>query len=64
MKEIDIYRAATEMLKQHGEDAVLQAALKSDSLLSQGDTTGAKIWRDIIKKIEILLQQKPEGKIH
>ena len=61
MKEIDLYRTAVEMIKQHGENAAIQAALKSDKLLDKGDMEGAKVWREIVKKIDILQAQKTDG---
>jgi hypothetical protein len=60
MLEIDLYRTAAEMIKIHGEDANLHAAMKSDQLLDAGDTVGAKVWRDIVKRIEILQLQKTD----
>ena len=59
MEDIDLYRSAAAMIKKHGEDATMQAAMKSDALLKKGDTTGAKVWREIVKKIDFLQAQKP-----
>ena len=61
MQDIDIYRAAGEMIKQHGQDATLEAAMKSDTLLAKGDVTGAGVWREITKRIMFLQAQKPDG---
>jgi hypothetical protein len=61
MEEIDLYRTAAEMIKRHGDDASLQAAMKSDALLEKGDIQGAKVWRGVVKKIGILLVQAAEG---
>ena len=61
MEDIDIYRSAAAMIKQHGEDAALQAAMKSDALLKKGDMEGAKVWREIVKKIDFLQAQKPDN---
>ena len=61
MQNLDLYRSAAEMLKQHGEDASVQAAMKSDAMLAKGDMEGAKVWREIVKKIDILRTQKPDG---
>jgi hypothetical protein len=60
MEDIDLYRTASEMIKHHGDDAALHAALKADALLAKGDMHGAKVWRGVIKKIEILLKQNAE----
>jgi hypothetical protein len=37
----DIYRAAKLLVDQHGEDAPIRAAERSDELLEKGDTEGA-----------------------
>ncbi len=31
--DIDIYRSANELIKQHGEDAPIEAAMRADELL-------------------------------
>ena len=58
---MDHYRTASEMIRHHGDEAALQAALKADALLAKGDMQGAKVWRGVVKKIEILLKQSAEG---
>ncbi|MBI3440907.1 MAG: hypothetical protein HY052_03740 [Proteobacteria bacterium] len=61
MEEIYLYRSAAAMIKQHGENASMEAALKSDAMLKKGDTKGAKVWRDVIKRIDILQARKPDN---
>ncbi len=34
--DLDIYRAATVIIKQHGEDAPIEAAMRVDKLLEVG----------------------------
>ena len=58
MQDIDLYRAASEMIKQHGEDAVIEAAMKSDAMLAKGDAQGAKIWGRISSIISSLQDQR------
>ena len=43
--EIDIYRAAKLYVDQHGDQAALQAAMRSDELLAAGAMDGAAMWR-------------------
>ncbi len=59
--EIDIYRAAKPYIDQHGDQAVVQAAMQADAQLAAGDMEGAAMWRRIIKAIEDLLASEPEG---
>jgi hypothetical protein len=46
--EIDIWRAASLMLKRYGEQALEESAARADELMSAGDDDGAVTWRRII----------------
>ena len=63
---IDIYRTANELIKQHGEDAPIHAAMRTDELLDAGDLGGQAVWRRILAAVEeLLLEDRPEGvKVH
>jgi hypothetical protein len=45
--EIDIWRAATLMLKRYGEKALEESASRVDELATAGDDDGVAIWRRI-----------------
>ena len=62
--DIDIYRPAKLYIDQHGDQAALQAAMQSDTLLEAGDMEGAATWRKIIKAIEVLQATEPDGAVH
>ncbi len=62
--DIDIYRAAKLYIDNHGDQAVVQAAMQADAQLAAGDMEGAAMWRRIIKAIEDLLATKPDGVTH
>ncbi len=64
--DIDIYRAADEFIKQHGEDAPLHAAMRSGKLMETGDMEGRAVWLRIVMAIEELpAKERPEGeKVH
>ncbi len=36
-REIDIYRSANVLVKHHGEDAPIHAAMRADAMLEAGD---------------------------
>ena len=59
--DLDIYRAAALLMKQHGEDASIHAAMKADDYLESGDMEGRTIWLRIIAAIKELAAQEPEG---
>lgn len=40
LDEIDIYRAAQVLIREHGEDAPLEAARIADQMLERGDVEG------------------------
>ena len=42
------------MVKRHGDDAAIQAGMRADELLAEGDVDGAATWRAIIRAIEEL----------
>ncbi len=64
--DLDIYRSAHELIKQHGEAADIEAAMRADECLTAGDMEGEAVWLRIVKAIEELLaKERPEGeKVH
>ena len=40
---IDIYQTANELIKQHGDDAPIHAAMRADELLNAGDMDGQAV---------------------
>ena len=56
--EIDIYRAANILIRDHGEDAVIEAALRVDKMMEEGDLDGRATWRRILTAIEKLLSKE------
>ena len=60
--DIDIYRSANELIKQYGEAADIEAAMRADERLAAGDTVSEAVWLRIVKAIEELLsKERPEG---
>ena len=60
----DIYRAAQVLVRQHGEDAPLEAAMRADAMLEKGDLDGYAAWKRILRAVEELWRVKPEGRVH
>ena len=59
--DLDIYRAANELIKQHGDAADIEAAMRADELMEAGDMEGVTVWKMILKAIEELLsKERPE----
>ena len=63
---IDIYQTANELIKQHGDDAPIHAAMRADELLDAGDMDGQAVWKRIVAAVEELQSKEPpEGaKVH
>ena len=64
--DLDIYRSANEFIKQFGDAADIEAAMRADERLAAGDMEGEAVWLRIVKAIEELLsEERPEGeKVH
>ncbi len=59
--DLDIYRAAHELIEQHGDAADIEAAMRADELMEAGDMEGRAVWLRIVKAIEELLsEERPE----
>ena len=62
--EIDIWRAASLMLKRYGEKALEESAARADELFAEQDHDGAAVWRRIIDAVGQLTKMKPSGRPH
>ncbi len=60
--DLDIYRSANVLIKHHGEDAPIHAAMRADAMLDKGDLDGYEVWKRIVKAVEELLsKERPAG---
>ena len=59
--DIDIWRAANLVVKQHGENAEIVAAQRADLMLERGDPEGRLVWLRI-KRAIVELQAAPARK--
>ncbi len=64
--DLDIYRAANLLVKRHGEDAPIHAAMRADAMLDKGDLDGVATWRRILRAVEELqgTEPKPGEAVH
>ncbi len=49
--DLDIYRSASILVKQYGEDAPIHAAMRADELLDKDDLDGYAAWRRILRAV-------------
>jgi len=54
ISDLDAYRAANLLIRQHGADAEIEAARKADLMLDRGDRDGEVLWLLIMRAIVTL----------
>ena len=54
IENIDIYRIANGLVKQHGADATIHAAMLVDERLNDGDLDGQATWKRVPAAVEEL----------
>ncbi len=59
--DIDIYRSANELIKQFGDAADIEAAMRVDELMNAGDMEGEAVWLRIVKTIEEFAGKRAAG---
>jgi hypothetical protein len=59
MSDIDVWRSAHLLLKQHGKDAAFVAAKKADEAMRAGDLDGLRRWKRVAEAMLELLKAKP-----
>lgn len=58
--DIDIWRAAALLVKQHGEDAMFLASQRADGMLAKGDVDGLSVWKRISAAVRELSRARPK----
>ena len=61
--DMNIWRAANLVIKQHGENAEIVAAQRADLMLERGDPERRLVWLRITRAI-VELQAAPTGPTH
>jgi hypothetical protein len=54
ISEWELWACANEMIRQHGNDAAIHAAMRLDALFEKGDQAGVVTWRLILARINEL----------
>jgi len=60
LSTLDIYRSANLLVRQHGEDAPIHAAMRADAMLEAGDLDGYGVWKRILRAVEELQGAGPK----
>ena len=62
LSDLDIYRTANVLIKQHGEDVTIEDAMRADAMLEKGDLDGYAAWKRIVRAVgEMLAKEQPAG---
>ena len=59
--DLDIYRSAQMLVKCHGEDAPIEAAMRADAMLDKGDLDGYAVWKRILRAVEEMRRTELEA---
>ncbi len=59
MRQVDIYRSANLLIKQHGANAKIFAAMQADACATNGDAVGRATWLRVIEAIGELQNTVP-----
>ncbi len=60
--DLDLYRSANLLVKQHGEDAPIHAAMRADAMLDKGDLDGYAVWKRMLRAVgELLRVERVQG---
>ncbi len=61
--DLDIYRSTQVLVKQHGPDAPIHAAMQADALLDAGDLDEYEVWKRIVQAATELVANEwaPDG---
>jgi hypothetical protein len=61
VSEIDVWRAANQLIRQFPEDPVLEAAQRADQAYEAGDIFNFRLCTRITKAVGELLDKRPDG---
>ena len=50
--DLDIFRTANVLIREHGAGAALEAAQRARAMLERGDMGGCAVWKRILAAVE------------
>ena len=59
VSDLEVYRAANQLIQRYGQDAELEAAMRADAMIEQGDPEGLAVWKRILKAVDDLQRDRP-----
>lgn len=58
MEDVEVWRAAQQLLKMYGNGAKVVAALRADKALTEGDTAAFEDWKRITGAAQMMAYSK------
>ncbi len=62
--DLDIWRSAQALVKRHGQDAPIQAAMRADAMLEAGDLDAYAVWKRILRAVAEPQRTTPGAQVH
>ncbi len=59
IRDFDIYRSAQVLIREHGEDAALDATTWAIAMLDKGDLDRYAVWKRIVRAVEEIQRTDP-----
>ncbi len=66
IRDLDIYRSANVLIREHGEDAALDATTRAIAMLDKGDLDRYAVWKRILRAVEEIQRKErdPNESMH
>jgi hypothetical protein len=57
--DLGIYRIASVLIREYGEDAAVEAAERADAMLENGHPDAAAVWKRVTLAVEDIRRTEP-----
>jgi hypothetical protein len=64
MSDIEMWRAAVELMAEHGDAAQDEALKRADAAIDGGDIDGFNRWKRVARLIADMQSRTPGGDVH
>ena len=61
VSNLDIFRYASVLIREHGAGTALEAAQRADAMLEKGDMDGCAVWKRIVAAVEEIERTERRG---
>ena len=52
------------MIREHGETAAIETAMRADAMLDKGDMDGKSVWLSLLRAVRELQNMETVGSVH